>query len=143
RIVDASGLFETAPEVRADAANVQYSIANIRAVAVNRYLVNTEGTVVRQGYTGYAAGISVGGQAPDGMRLSRDNGTTAADVKDLETWPVFRQRVLDDLKSLEALRAAPLVPAEDYHGPILFSGDAAADVFNSLFVPNVEAHRPE
>lgn len=143
QIVEASGLFASAPEVRSFAQQVQYSTANIRAVAVNRYLVNTEGTIVRHGYTGYAAGISVGGQAPDGMRLSRDNGTTAADAKELETWPVFRKRVIDDLKSLEALRAAPVVPAEDYHGPILFSGDAAADVFNSLFVPNVEAHRPE
>lgn len=142
RIIDASGLFETAPEVRASAEQVQYSTANVRAVAVNRYLVNTEGTVVRQGYTGYSAGISVGGQAPDGMRLSRDNGPTAADAKDLESWPVFRKRVIDDLKSLAALRAAPVVPAEDYHGPILFSGDAASDVMARLFVPNIEADRP-
>jgi len=142
RIIDASGLFQTAPEVRASAEQVQYSTANVRAVAVNRYLVNTEGTVVRQGYTGYSAGISVGGQAPDGMRLSRDNGPTAADAKDLESWPVFRQRVIDDLKSLAALRAAPVVPAEDYHGPILFSGDAASDVVARLFVPNIEADRP-
>ncbi|HUZ96173.1 MAG TPA: metallopeptidase TldD-related protein [Edaphobacter sp.] len=142
RIIDASGLFETAPEVRASAEQVQYSTANVRAVAVNRYLVNTEGTVVRQGYTGYAAGISVGGQAPDGMRLSRDNGTTAADAREMETWPAFRKRVIDDLQSLAALRAAPVVPAEDYHGPILFSGDAASDVMAHLFVPNIEADRP-
>ncbi|MBN9615626.1 MAG: peptidase U62 [Acidobacteriales bacterium 59-55] len=142
RIVEASGLFATAPEVRASSAEVQYSTANIRAVAVNRYLINTEGTVVRQGYTGYAAGISVGGQAPDGMRLSRDNGTTAADARDLETWPVFRKRVIDDIKSLQALRAAPVVPAEDYHGPVLFSGDASADVMARLLVPNIEADRP-
>ncbi|WP_348267309.1 metallopeptidase TldD-related protein [Edaphobacter paludis] len=142
RIIEASGLFETAPEVRASAEQVQYSTANLRAVAVNRYLVNTEGTVVRQGYTGYAAGISVGGQAPDGMQLDRDNGTTAADAKDLETWPLFRKRVIDDLKSLSALQAAPVVPAEDYHGPILFSGDAVSDVMMHLFVPNIEADRP-
>src|SRR6185437_481619 len=142
RIVDASGLYATAPEVRASAAQVQYSISNLRAVAVNRYLVNTEGTVLRQGYTGYAAGISVGGQAPDGMRLSRDNGTTAADAKDLESWPEFRKRVIDDLKSLQELRAAPVVSAEDYHGPVLFSGDAASDVMGRLLVPNVEADRP-
>jgi hypothetical protein len=142
RIVDASGLFETAPEVRDSAEQVQYSTANVRAVAVNRYLVNTEGTVVRQGYTGYAAGISVGGQAADGMRLGRDNGTTAADAKEMESWPVFRKRVIDDLKSLAALRAAPVVPADDYHGPILFSGDAASDVMARLFVPNIEADRP-
>jgi predicted Zn-dependent protease len=77
------------------------------------------------------------------MRLSRDNGTVATEAKDLDTWPQFRKRVIDDLKSLEDLRKAPVVAAEDYHGPVLFSGDAAADVINRLFVPNIEADRPE
>jgi len=142
-IVEASGLYASDPEVRANAANVQYSSATLRALAVNRYLVNSEGTVVRQGYAGYSANISVGGQAPDGMQLERSNGSTAADAKDLETWPEFHKRVIDDLKSLEELRNAPVVSAEDYHGPVLFSGDAAADVMDRLFVPNVEADRPE
>ena len=143
RIVEASGLFLTEPEVRPFAADVQYSTVNLRAVAVNRYLVNTEGTSVRHGYSGYNAAVSVGGQAPDGMRLGRDNGTVATAASELETWPQFRKRVLDDLRSLEALRKAPVVSADDYHGPVLFSGDAAADVFNKLFLPNVEAERPE
>ncbi len=143
RIIDASGLYASEPDVRSFAADVQYSTSNIRAIAINRYIVNTEGSVVRQGYTGYTAQISVGGQAPDGMRLSRDNGTTAVDAKDLESAEAFRKRTIDDLKSLEALRKAPVVPADDYHGPVLFSGDAAADVFNKLFIPNVEADRPE
>ncbi|HEX9201726.1 MAG TPA: metallopeptidase TldD-related protein [Acidobacteriaceae bacterium] len=143
RIVDASGLYATDPEVRASSANVQYSSANLRGIAVNRYLVNTEGTIVRQGYSGYNAMIGVGAQAADGMQLARENGTTATAAKDLEPWPAFRRRVIDDLKSLEALRNAPVVSAEDYHGPVLFSGDAAADVLNSLFIPNVEAKRPE
>jgi predicted Zn-dependent protease len=143
RIVEASGLFASDPEVRSFAADVQFSNSNLRAVAVNRYLVNTEGTVVRQGYTGYSANVSVGGQAPDGMRLSRDNGTTAVLAKDLEDGPAFRKRVIEDLKSLQALRNAPVVSADDYHGPVLFSGDAAAGVFDRYFVPNIEADRPE
>ncbi len=142
-IVEASGLYASDPEVRTNAANVEYSSANLRALAVNRYLVNTEGTVVRRGYTGYSADIGVGGQAADGMQLARENGSTAATANDLETWPVFRKRVIDDLNSLEALRNAPVVSAEDYHGPVLFSGDAAADVMDRLFVPNVEADRPD
>ena len=142
-IVEASGLYANDPQVSAFAADVQYSTASLRAEAVNRYLVNTEGTVVRQGYSGYSANISVGGQAADGMQLSRDNGTVAATAKELETWPAFRQRVIDNLKSFQALRHAPVVSAEDYHGPVLFSGDAAADVMDRLFIPNVEADRPE
>ena len=143
RIVEASGLYATDPEVKTFADQVQYSTANIRALALNRYIVNSEGTVVRQGYTTYNAAISVGGQAADGMRLGRDNGPVATNAKDLESPAAFRKRVIDDLKSFNALRNAPVVAADDYHGPVLFSGDAAADVFNRLFVPNVEADRPE
>jgi TldD protein len=143
RIVEASGLFASDPDLRPFAEHVQYSIANIRGLALNRYLVNTEGTMVREGYTGYNGAISVGGQAADGMRLSRDNGTVATTAKELESASAFRKRAIDDLKSFEELRNAPVVSAEDYHGPVLVSGDVAADIFTRLFVPNVEADRPE
>ncbi len=143
RIVEASGLYATDPAVRGFADQVQYSTANIRAIALNRYIVNTEGTVIREGYTGYDNAISLGGQAPDGMRLARDNGSVAVTAKELDSWPAFRKRVIDDLKSLDALRKAPLVEAADYHGPVLFSGDAAADTINRLFVSNLEAGKPD
>jgi TldD protein len=143
RIVEASGLFATDPDLRSCAVDVQYSVANIRGVALNRYLVNTEGTIVREGYSGYNGAISVGGQAADGMRLSRDNGTIATTAKELESAAAFRKRAIDDLKSFEELRNAPVVSAEDYHGPLLVSGDVAADIFTRLFIPNVEADRPE
>jgi TldD protein len=143
RIIEASGLYASDPSVRSFAEQVQYSIANVRGVAINRYLVNTEGTMIRQGFTGYNGGISVGGQAADGMRLGRDNGTVATTAKELESAAAFRKRAIDDLKSFDELRNAPLVSAEDYHGPVLFSGDAVADVFTRLFVPNVEADRPD
>jgi len=143
RIVDASGLYAADPEVRGNAANVQYSSANLRGIAVNRYLVNTEGTVTRQGYTAYADNVSAGTQAPDGMQLSRDNGSTATTAAGLESWADLRKREIANLKSLEALRNAPLVSSDDYHGPVLFSGDAAADLFTALFLPNVQAVRPQ
>lgn len=138
-LIDASGLYATTP----GAANVQVSSANVRGLAVNRYLVNTEGTAVRHGYSGYNATISVATQAPDGMQLSRNNGTTAALAKDMESAAAFHQRTVDDLKSLEELRIAPVVAAEDFHGPVLFSGDAAADTLARLFLPNIEADRPD
>jgi TldD protein len=77
------------------------------------------------------------------MRLDRDNETVAVNAKDLESGSAFRKRTIEDLKSLEELRNAPVVSAEDYHGPVLFSGDAAADVIDRLFTPNIEADRPE
>jgi predicted Zn-dependent protease len=143
RIVEASGLYASDHDLRSFAEHVQYSVANIRGIALNRYLVNTEGTMIREGYTGYNGAISVGGQAADGMRLSRDNGTVATTAKELESASAFRKRAIDDLKSFEELRNAPVVSAEDYHGPVLVSGDVAADIFTRLFTPNVEADRPE
>ncbi len=143
RLVEASGLYSKAPEAQGFAATVQYSSASLNAMVVNRYTVNTDGSAVRHGFGGYQDNISVGGQAPDGMQLGRSNGTTATTAEGLEGWSSLRKRTLDNLASYEALRQAPVVDAEDYHGPVLFSGDAAADVVNRLFMPNIEADRPE
>jgi len=143
RLIEVSGLFATAPEVKSFADAVQSSSASFSAIAVNRYTVNTDGTVLRHGYTGYTDSISMGGQAPDGMELGRSNGSTAVTVAGLESAAALRKRTIEDLISFNGLRNAPIVGSEDYHGPVLFSGDAAADVFNRLFVPNVEADRPD
>jgi hypothetical protein len=143
RIEDASGVFLADPALKVNAAHVQYSSSNVRGVVVNHFLVNSEGTVLRQGYSGYSANVSVGGQADDGMQLNRDNGSTAVLASQLESAEAFHKRAVADVKSLEELRNAPVADAEDFHGPVLFSGDAATDVLNRLFVPNVEADRPE
>jgi|SRR6187402_908481 len=142
RITVASGLYATDPKVKSFAPEIQFSSASVRGMAVNRYTVNSEGTQMRKGYTVYAASVSVAGQAPDGMRLSRDNGTTAAVPSELESDAAFHARVITDIETLHALRNAPVV-GEDYHGPVLFSGDASADIMNRLFVSNVEADKPD
>ncbi len=138
-ITEASGLYQSQPF----AEKVQFSTSNVRASATNRFLVNSEGTAVRLGSSQYGAFISVGGQADDGMQLGRNNGTLAASADHLESAAAFRQRALDDLQSYNALRSAPVVSADDFHGPVLFSADAASDVLNRLFVPNIEADRPD
>jgi predicted Zn-dependent protease len=143
RVVEASGLFAVEPAVKSFAPDVQISSATISAIAVNRYLVNSDGTMLRKGYAGYQDMVSVGGQAADGMQVGRDNGTMATTAAGLESWPAMRQRVINNLQSYNELRHAPVVDADDYHGPVLFSGDAAADVINRLFIPNIEAERPE
>lgn len=143
RLIAASGLFETSPEVRSFADQVQYSSASLSVLVVNRYTVDTDGAVLRHGYAGYSDDVSVGGQAPDGMELGRSNGSVATTAAGLESAASLNKRTIEDLISFNELRHAPLVDPEDYHGPVLFSGDASADVFNRLFVPNVEADRPD
>lgn len=143
RVIEASGLYAVDPAVKQFAEDVQYSNAQVSAMVVNRYTVNTDGTMLRHGYSWYQDLINIGGQAPDGMQIARNNGTTATTAAGLENWPAMRKRVIDDLVSYEELRKAPVVAADDYHGPVLFTADAAADVFNRLFVPYIEADRPD
>ena len=143
RVIDASGAFLTDPALSASAKDVQYSNASVRGLVVNRWLVNSEGAVVRHGSSGYAANYDVSGQAEDGMRLGRNNGSTAVRASELESAAAFHKRAVDDVESFLALRNAPVADAEDFHGPVLFSGDAASEVLDRLFVPNVLAERPE
>ncbi len=143
RLIDASGAFLTDPSLRAIAPQVQFSSARLNAIVVNHLQVNSEGTVLRHGYSGYSVNYDVNGQADDGMRLERDNGSSATTAAGLESAEAFHKRAIDDVKSFAALRNAPVADAEDFHGPVLFSGDAATDVLNRLFVPNIEADRPE
>jgi len=142
RIVDASGAFLADPELSSVAPFVQFSSASFRAVVVNRYQVNTEGTMLRHGYSAYTADSNINGQADDGMRLSRENGPTASVASELESAEAFHRRAVNNVKGFEALRNAPLADAEDFHGPVLFSATSSTGILNRLFVPNVEADRP-
>jgi len=142
RIAEASGWYASDAAVKGFAADIQYSAAGVQGVAVNRYLVNSEGAVVRGGHAYYTCSLAASTQAADGMRLDRSYATTAASAEQLDAWDTFHAKSIVMLQTLRDLRAAPVVD-EEYHGPVLFSADAAADVFNGLFVPNVEADKPE
>jgi hypothetical protein len=142
RVAEASGWYASDAAVKAFATDIQYSTAGVQAVAVNRYLVNSEGTVVRGGHAYYMCSLGAGTQAQDGMRLDRNVATVAASADQLAAWDSFHSKAITMLGTLRELRNAPVM-GEDYHGPVLFSSDTAADVFNKLFVPDVEADKPK
>jgi TldD protein len=142
RIAEASGWYANDAAVKDFSGDIQYSASGVQGVAVNRYLVNSEGAVVRGGHSYYVCSLAASTQAQDGMRLDRSYATTGSSEKDLDAQDVFHAKAITMLTTLRDLRSAPVVD-EEYHGPVLFSGDAAADVFNGLFVPNVEADKPD
>lgn len=114
----------------------------VSARVLNRYLVNTEGTIVRKGTSEYSAVVTAAAQASDGMRLERSYATSAPVADQLDSADKFRAGVTGILGSLHDLASAPVVPGE-YHGPVLFSGDASSDIFARLLAPSVAALRPE
>jgi len=138
----ASGLYRTDPALRVGEHDVQYSTAIFHGRAVNTYLVNSEGTIVRKGQAGYEESFAAGTQAADGMHLDRSYGSNGNSLGDLDTPETFKGHVTGLIASLAELRKAPLVE-EEYHGPVLLSADAAADTMHDLVAPAVVATRPE
>ena len=141
RIARASGLYRTESSVSASERDIQYSSASFRARATTTWLVNSEGTIVRKSSVEYQESFAAGTQASDGMRLDRSYGSSGTSLADLDSEAAFNQHAVNELASLAELRKAPLVE-EEYHGPLLFSADAAADALHSLLGSAVTATRP-
>lgn len=133
---------ESATELYRQYPDIQSVTASARFTVVNEYLLNTEGTVTRNGRAIYSVQVNSATQAPDGMRLGRTPAWTVAKLSELPT----REKLLHDTKealdTLVALRKAPIVE-EEYRGPVLFSPDAADDVVASLIGGNVLGRKPQ
>lgn len=132
---DAAAVYKNDPAIEFSASRLQFG-------AVNRYFVNTEGTVVRSGQTLYEMSITCSTQAADGMSLPRDNAFTVASIKELPSAADFVARATKLADALKELREAP-VTDEEYRGPVLFSADAASDIFADLVGENVLGRKPE
>ena len=141
RVARDSGLYRSDPAVGATQHDVQYSTAEFRARVMTTWLVSSEGAILRKSSSTYQESIGVGTQAADGMHLDRSYASTGVTLSDLDSAEVFRQHAVKLIASLTDLRKAPLVE-EEYHGPVLFSSDAAADTMRSLIASGVAAPRP-
>jgi predicted Zn-dependent protease len=130
----ATALFRTDPPIESISAS-------FRARAVNHYLVNTEGTVTRDGYSVFYITAQGSTQAADGMRLGRSPYHSAATLRDLPPPDEFLADTAKMVQTLKDLREAPIVD-EDYRGPVLFSSDAASDIFNGMIGGNIVGKRP-
>jgi hypothetical protein len=120
--------------------DVQDSDVRLTVGAINRYIVDSEGTRLRVADTGVLLLLSAELQAEDGMRLSDTRTYGGYSLDDIP--PI--ERIESDLDalclSLAQVAAAPVL--EEYTGPVLFDGRAAPQVFASLLAPGV-AGRPD
>jgi TldD protein len=133
-IEKATALFRRDPKIESLTAALRFR-------AVNQYFVNSEGTFTRSGYTVYFLDVAGATQADDGMRLVRSPYYTTASVEELPTPGKLQADTSKMLDTLKSLREAPVVD-EDYRGPVLFSADAASDIFNGLVGRNVLGTKP-
>ncbi|HXR33063.1 MAG TPA: metallopeptidase TldD-related protein [Verrucomicrobiae bacterium] len=132
---DASNLYREYPEVQSVTASVRFS-------SVNEYLVNSEGTIVRNGQSTATVMLSGSTQAADGMRLSRNPYWTEQRPEELPSHDALLEESKQMLETLKALRDAPIVE-ESYRGPVLFAPDAADDIIAGLIGSNILGRKPQ
>lgn len=125
-----SARFKQYPDVRS--ADVSFF-----AGAVNNWVVNSEGTRVRTGDTGFHLRFRADIQAEDGMELDDTRtylGLTADGLPPMEQLTAD----IDDLcTKLVATSKAPVL--DHYTGPVLFDAEAAGRAFESLLAEGLSA----
>lgn len=140
--VDLDDLSRTVTAVSAvfrDAPAVQASRAGIEVVPEETYYVNTEGR------TSYKCEMFTGievlavGQASDGMPIAETYSAYGIAPGDLPSRDSLVRAARGLATTLARLSTATSI--EPYSGPVLFEGQAAAEIFAQIFAPNLVAQR--
>jgi hypothetical protein len=134
-------MLESATSVYKNDPQIETFGATLSFITLNEYFVNTEGTVTRQGSNHYVMTLGASEQAKDGMRLDRSPQYASNRIEEMPTPEAFQSDAVKLVEQMKQLREAPVVE-EDYRGPVLFSNDAAADMFFDLIAPNIVGRRP-
>ena len=123
-----SGLFRQMPEIYT--SGVSFSAAN----SYIRYL-NSEGTSYTRREPRVTFSAHAATQAHDGAPLEDSIWLYSRSVAELPSSDELASRVRTLGQHLKDLRAASA--SENYNGPVLVEGDAAAQLFRQVFVPNL------
>jgi hypothetical protein len=100
------------------------------------WVEDTEGTSIRRGLSDGALRVVLEARAPDGQRAWLDRLWMFRDVDDLPSEEVLVEQAR--ATAAWARRVASADPIEEeYVGPVLFEGEAAADLFRYLLLPQV------
>lgn len=132
--VDTASLEKMALELSAlfrEYPAVKNSTVTLVGTGGNKYLVNSEGTRIRQAGTRYSVTIHASVQADDGMEMSDSIEVNVQDRADLPSQDELAAQTRDMVDHLLKLRVAPKL--ESYTGPVLFGAEAATDLFAGVF----------
>lgn len=106
---------------------------------VDSYILNTEGTRVRDQRIHYRISVYAKTKADDGMIVQVYDYVDAHTLAQLPTSEELSDMVLQSKEKLLALRAAPIV--EPYVGPAILRGRASAVFFHEILGHRIEGHR--
>jgi len=127
-----SAVFKGSPAIFTDSAHVMME------QTYTRY-VNSEGTTFTRNTPVASVVLLAGTQAADGAPLRDFLAAYGHSVVDLPPQRDLETRALAMGQRLEKLRSATLV--DHYNGPVLFEGQAAAELFSQVIAPALLAGR--
>lgn len=130
---DLSEIFGRYPNVHGSSVGIEY-------LPEETIYVNSEGRefVKREAYIGLEVVAST--QADDGMILANTYTCYARTPQELPTRDSLLKAIEQTAANLENSRTANRLE-DSYSGPVLFEGQAAAEVFAQMFTPNLVAQR--
>src|SRR5215469_14032326 len=134
-------MLRNASAVYEDDPLIQGVDAQMRFEAITEYFLSSEGTIVRSGHNDYQLNLAMTTQASDGMRLDRSHSYVTANLKELPSEREFLDKANELAATLKQLREAPIVD-DEYRGPVLFSADAASNIFADFVGQNVLGAKP-
>jgi TldD protein len=120
--------------------DIQQSSIVLQATLTHRYLVNSEGTRTLQPGLVVFVEVEAGTEAPDGMRLRHWIPFNATSLEQLPSAQAISNSIRRMAADLTALRSAPVLDT-DYSGPVLFTGQASAEMFARVLAPNLSGQR--
>ncbi|MCP9492872.1 MAG: metallopeptidase TldD-related protein [Pyrinomonadaceae bacterium MAG19_C2-C3] len=124
-----------------DFADVQESNVTLRVRAKCEYLVNSEGTRVREPSTLVSLETRAAVQSSDGTRLSNSSPMRGRSLDDIPAHEAMLKDARRMAEHLTALGRAPVL-SDNYAGPVLFEGQAAAEMFAQILAPHLADERP-
>jgi predicted Zn-dependent protease len=112
---------------------------SLRANKYVRYIVNTDGTRIRENRLVYRLSIYAATMADDGMELYLSHSFYATDPSRLPEDEEIVIQIDSIIENLDALRKAPIV--EPYTGPAILVNQASGVFFHEIFGHRIEGHR--
>ncbi len=129
---EASSRFSAYPAIANSGVQVELLSSTYR-------LVNSEGTVVRVPEVLGEIDVRGAGRSKDGQRIWNHQFVAAANLRHLPQAEDLNK--IADKVAAETAALAQAPRAEDYTGPVLFSGEAAAEMMAQVLTDTVVLHR--
>jgi len=132
KLADLSAIFKDYPQFKR-------SSVELHTKTENRYILNSEGSIVRQGRHAHYLYVNVRAQDKSGLpvyqydRIIVDNIDDFPDEQELTAW--IKDFIATAVEMLEA------ESIEDYIGPVIFTPNAANQMFSELFLANISNPR--